>query len=78
MQPNIPFLKLKVTIEKYMHDMEMKLAGCIGIVISLLQTQKNGEMPMFRTFFEKNLNFNPFFAKKNHDFRLRKWQMTSV
>ena len=56
LQSNICFSELKVAIfQKYMHDMELKLNGCVGIVISILQTQKTPKkIPMFRTFLAKS------------------------
>ena len=41
--------------------MELKLAGCVKTFISLLQAQKIGETPMFRTFFGNSPIFHETF-----------------
>ncbi len=65
LQPRIIFVtKSRHLKKKYVHDMELKLTGCIGIVISLLQTQKNRWNSDVQNFFWQNFEFLPIFRKK--------------
>ncbi len=52
--------------EKYMHGMELKLTGCVGIVIFLLQTKKQTNPVIFlcSELFWQNSEFSPICCEK--------------